>query len=93
MTQADLLERTDDPTWAALSAEGGDGVTFQQLVDFTTKALAARDMDRPVTVLHPTEVTEATTAEVRDMLTANEATADTAVMLYFNQGVVTGDWD
>jgi len=38
-------------------------------------------------------VTEATTAEVRDMLTANEATADTAVMLYFNQGVVTGDWD
>jgi hypothetical protein len=27
------------------------------------------------------------------MLAENEATADNALLLYFNQGVVTGDWD
>ena len=68
-------------------------MTFQQLVDYTGMALSANGMDRTVTVLHPTEVTEETTAQVRDMLAANEATAENAVMVYFNQGVVTGDWD
>ncbi len=94
MTQQALLELTDNADWAGLSAEGGDGVTFQQLVDFTKLALAADGMaKRSVTVLHPTEATDAAMKDVRAMLAANEASADNAVMLYFNQGVVTGDWD
>ena len=94
MSQQALLELTANPDWATLSAEGGDGVTFQQLVDFTTEALAADDMaGRPVTVLHPVDITTQTTDDVRAMLTANEASADNAVMIYFNQGVITGDWD
>ena len=30
---------------------------------------------------------------LRGMLAANETSADDALLLYFNQGVVTGDWD
>ncbi|MCF7700626.1 phytochelatin synthase family protein [Loktanella sp. M215] len=92
MTQQALLAQTGDPTWAALSAEGGDGVTFQQLADFTALALAADGLaDRIVTVLQPTD--DAAIEDVRAMLAENEATADNAILLYFNQGVVTGDWD
>ena len=48
MTQPDLLELTANAEWAAVSAEGGDGVTFQQLVDFTNEAVAAVGIDRSV---------------------------------------------
>ena len=93
MTQQALLELTDDATWSALSAEGGDGVMFQQLVDYTKLALTKTGMDRTVTALHPAEATPETTEQVRAMLAANEASADNALLVYFNQGVVTGDWD
>ena len=92
MTQQALLDRTGDSTWADLSAEGGDGVTFQQLADFTAQALAADGLsDRIVTTYQPADT--AAIDDVRTMLAENEATADNALLLYFNQGVVTGDWD
>ena len=93
MSQTDLLELTGNAQWAALSAEGGDGVTFQQLVDFTTAALGAVELGRDVTVFHPTAATDVSRAQMIEMLVENEASADDAIMVYFNQGVVTGDWD
>lgn len=93
MTQEGLLEATGLPEWAALSAEGGDGVTFAQLEEFTKAALAARGMGQTVTVFHPAASDDAALAEARDWLARNETGADTAMMVYFNQGVVTGDWD
>lgn len=94
MTQEDLLELTGNTVWAGLSAEGGDGVTFQQLVDFTNEALVATGMtDRNVKVYSPSVASEMALKSIRDMLAENEATADNAMMVYFNQGVVTGDWD
>lgn len=93
MSQTELLEVTANPEWSALSAEGGDGVTFQQLVDFATLALAATDLERNVVSFHPTQANDATRTEMVNMLALNEITADNALMIYFNQGVVTGDWD
>ncbi|ARU00667.1 phytochelatin synthase family protein [Yoonia vestfoldensis] len=93
MTQEELLDLTGNATWAALSAEGGDGVTFQQLVDFTGAALAAVGLDRIVTPFHPKAATDDARAQLVAMLVQNETSADDAVMVYFNQGVVTGDWD
>ncbi len=93
MSQTELLDLTANPDWAALSAEGGDGVKFQQLVDFTTLALAATELDRTVVEFHPSEANDASRAEVVNLLALNEITADNALMVYFNQGVVTGDWD
>ncbi|OCW56732.1 phytochelatin synthase family protein [Hoeflea olei] len=93
-TQPQMLELVADPEWAKLSAEGGDGVTFDQLVAFTGKALTAAGMDGYRTeTLKPAADDAATLDAVRALLAANEASADDALLLYFNQGVVTGDWD
>ncbi|WP_116133851.1 phytochelatin synthase family protein [Tropicimonas sp. IMCC34043] len=93
-TQSDLLEVVGDADWASLSAEGGDGVTFDQLVQFTGEALAATGLDgATVETFHPTSNDAETLAAMKAMLAANEASADDVMLLYFNQGVVTGDWD
>lgn len=93
MTQEELLELTGSAEWAAVSAEGGDGVTFQQLVDFTGEALTAVDLPSNITYYQPAAADTDTKVQIIDMLATNEASADDAVMVYFNQGVVTGDWD
>jgi hypothetical protein len=93
MTQEELLDLTGNAEWTAVSAEGGDGVTFQQLVDFTGAALAAVGLDRSVMQFHPTTETDMARTQLVNMLAENEASADDAIMVYFNQGVVTGDWD
>lgn len=93
LRQEDLLEITARPDWAALSAEGGDGVTFAQLVEFTAAASAALGRADRVEAFQPRAADDATLAELRGMLAANEAAATDALMVYFNQGVVTGDWD
>lgn len=94
ITQPGMLAITGDPVWADVSAEGGDGVTFAQLVTFTNEALNALGMDDYRTeAFHPAAADEAALAEMRARLIANERTAEDALLVYFNQGVVTGDWD
>ncbi|NHB77569.1 phytochelatin synthase family protein [Rhodobacter calidifons] len=88
MTQPALLDLVGNAEWAALSAEGGDGVTFQQLLDFTAAALKARGMSQTATAIRPDSV-----EALRAVLARNEESAADVVMIDFNQGVVTGDWD
>lgn len=93
-TQPGMLEITGDPVWTEVSAEGGDGVTFDQLVAFTRNALAANDLTEYRTeVFHPETADAEALDRIRAMLAANEVSAEDALLVYFNQGVVTGDWD
>lgn len=94
MTQEALLELAGSSDWAALSAEGGDGVTFAQLVEFSQLAAEARGQALRVTPWKPEEKDDATALdELRAALAENEAAASDAALIYFNQGVITGDWD
>ena len=93
MRQEELLELTGNALWSDLSAEGGDGVTFAQLESFTAEAAAARGLAAAVESFRPAAATDGALATVREILAMNEAAATDAVMVYFNQGVVTGDWD
>ncbi|MDF2143127.1 phytochelatin synthase family protein [Paenirhodobacter sp. CAU 1674] len=97
MSQPELLDLVGDDTWKAISAEGGDGVKFEQLVEYASKAMAARGLNDSVTVFHPADSSPTPTpdqgATLREWLAANEASASDALLVYFNQGVVTGDWD
>ena len=93
VSQTDLLDLTDSAEWAGLSAEGGDGVTFEQLHGFTQAAVTAREMPLAVTVFRPQTDDAATLDALRAALAANEGGAEDAILVYFNQGVVTGDWD
>lgn len=88
--QPTLLEAIGDPLWIDLTAEGGDGITFAQLSELAAAAAAALDLDVDLTAL---PAATAGDAELRAMLAANEASAADAVLVYYNQGVVTGDWD
>ncbi len=92
MSQQELLEAAGDPLWAELSAEGGDGVTFAQLVTFSEMAATAAGPDgATVESWQPASTEDIDT--LRAALAANEQSADDALLIYFNQGVVTGDWD
>lgn len=93
LSQPELLKLTGRADWADLSAEDGDGVTFAQLEDFTAAALAARGMDHALDSFRPADDDAATLDALRALLAANEASAGDVALVYFNQGVVTGDWD
>ncbi|WP_157230875.1 phytochelatin synthase family protein [Kiloniella laminariae] len=98
-TQPALLELVADPVWSAVSAEDGDGVTFAQLEEFSRKAVEAlaqqdaRLANWQVASWKPAANDAAALASLREKLAKNEASAGDALMIYFNQGVLTGDWD
>jgi hypothetical protein len=94
LTQQRVLSDVALPRWAALSAEGGDGVTFAGLRHYTRASLdrygmAAATLD----VFKPATVDDQALGRLRAMLAANEQSADTVALIYFNQGVLTGDWN
>lgn len=78
----------------ASRANPGRRKTRPRSAAFTGAALAATGMaDYRVETFRPTADDDATLAALRDRLAANEAGAGDAALVYFNQGVVTGDWD
>jgi hypothetical protein len=94
VTQTALLEAVGDKTWAAKGAEGGAGVTFAEFVSVLEDSLRSYGMeDHALEVIRPTDASAASLAEVRRTLAANEASGDDLILMYFNQGVLTGDWD
>ncbi|WP_226553618.1 phytochelatin synthase family protein [Celeribacter naphthalenivorans] len=94
MTQPDLLEAVGDAHWSEISAEGGDGVMFDDLVTYATAALPVAGLEGyGVTAFKPADASGATLDTTRKWLIQNEESSDDALMVYFNQGVVTGDWD
>ena len=81
-------------TWRKQVAEGGSGVTFDGLVALVQKSLARFQLrDYAVDVLRPADAQPETVARLRQALSANEASDRDVILVYFNQGVVTGDWD
>lgn len=94
VTQAGLLEAVADEAWTARNAEGGDGVLFEDLVAAVQKSLAAYGLaDAAIEAFEPEDSGPESLARLRAILAENEASARDVVLAYFNQGVLTGDWD
>ena len=94
VTQPSLLEAAGSDRWSAQSAEDGDGVTFADLEAYVRAGLAAFGVEpAEVEVLRPTDASPATLERVRRLLAENERSDRDVVLVYFNQGVLTGDWD
>lgn len=94
VTQAALLERVADPGWQAKVAEGGDGIAFEELPAYLDASLRAYGVTGyAIEVLRPADAGPRALAELVALLAANEASADDFLLVYFNQGVLTGDWD
>jgi hypothetical protein len=94
VTQARLLEAVGDPNWVARTVEDGDGVTFADLAIEASAGLAAFELEgATVEAFKPHDAGAATLSQVRALLEENEGSADDVLLVYFNQGVLTGDWD
>lgn len=93
LSQPALLEMTGDPDWIRVTRQDGDGATFEQFEGFTRKAIAAVGGGYELSRFHPASADVAAGTEMRRWLAENEASAEDALIVVFNQGVVTGDWD
>ena len=94
VTQTALLEAVGDQSWTGKGAEGGDGVTFAQFVAVLEESLQRYGIaDYEIEVIRPSDASASSLAEVRRALAANETSNDDLILMYFNQGVLTGDWD
>jgi Phytochelatin synthase len=94
VTQTALLETVGDKTWTDKGAEGGDGVTFTEFVSVLKDSLHSYGLEEhAIEVIRPADASAASLAEVRRALAANEDSDTDLMLMYFNQGVLTGDWD
>jgi hypothetical protein len=94
ITQSALLKKVAQAAWVKQVAEGGSGVTFDGLVALVKKSLARFQLrDYGVEVIRPGDEQPETLARLRQALADNEASDRDVILVYFNQGVVTGDWD
>jgi hypothetical protein len=94
VTQKALLEKVADAAWAARGAEGGDGVTFDEFLGVLEASLESYKIrGYGIEVIRPRTADALALARVRAALAANEASDHDLILIYFNQGVLTGDWD
>jgi hypothetical protein len=93
VSQQSLLQAVGSADLAAKTAEKGEGVTFDEFMTYLAKSLDAYKLSADIEVLKPADASAQTLARVRALLADNERSGDDFVMVYYNQGVVTGDWD
>jgi hypothetical protein len=93
VTQAALLEAVRSEAWAAATDQNGSGVGFEEFKTYLELSLKVFDIDADIEVFKPSDSSPATLAVLRQMLADNEQSSNDIALVYFNQGVVTGDWD
>ena len=93
VTQQALLEKVANDQWAKETAQGGSGVTWDEFVADVRASLAAYGLAADADVLKPQDNSAATLAQVRRKLTENELSDRDIILVNFDQGVLTGDWD
>jgi hypothetical protein len=94
VTQKALLEKVADAAWTAKGAEGGDGVTFAEFLNVLEASLETYGIHGyGIEIIRPRAADTEALARMRTALAANEASGDDLILMYFNQGVLTGDWD
>ena len=91
-TQTSVLAAVGSETWARETAEGGPGVTFAEFEDYVRLSLRAFGIDAHTEVFRPENDGPDALAELRRWLSENERSARDVILVYFNQGMLTGDW-
>jgi Phytochelatin synthase len=94
VTQKALLEKVADAAWTAKGAEGGDGVTFAEFLNVLGASLETYGIHGyGIEIIRPRAADAGALAKLRTALAANEASDHDLILMYFDQGVLTGDWD
>jgi hypothetical protein len=93
VTQQALLEAVGSKQWAEETAERGSGVSWDEFEHYLRRSLEAFRLNAEIEVLRPHDGSAGALAQLKRMLIENEASDRDIVLVYFNQGVLTGDWD
>lgn len=93
VTEQALIELIGDATWSEQVADEGPGVTFHDLTKVVDMALDKMEIGATIEAVQPAAADAAALADLREALAENEASDDNVMLVYFNQGVITGDWD
>ena len=94
VTESSLLQSVGDAKWNDQVADEGPGVTFEDLRRVLRESLDSVGLkDAAIDAVKPAAAEPAALDDLREALAANEASADNVMLVYFNQGVITGDWD
>lgn len=88
-----MLETIFTGPWGLKVAEGGDGLKFNDLVAMVNKGLVFYKLkDYRVRAIRFENKPESR-ALLKQTLDENEKSAKNLILVYFNQGVITSDWD
>jgi hypothetical protein len=94
VTPRGLLAAAGDRRWKAETAANGSGVTFAEFKAEIARGLHAYALDDyRIEVFKPADASDASLAQLKSLLAANELSAKDIALVYFDQGVLTGDWD
>jgi hypothetical protein len=93
VTQEGLRDRVANSEWTRRTTENGGGVTWQAFAEYLALSLAVHGLDARIEMFKPSDDSAATLEQLRRLLAANERSDRDIVLVYFNQGVMTGDWD
>jgi predicted secreted protein len=94
VTEQNLLSTVGDKAWMDKVTQDGVGVTFNETGTYFRESLDAFDLkDVTVVTVQPIAADAAALAALRKALADNEASPNDVILIYFNQGVITGDWD
>jgi hypothetical protein len=94
VTQDALRAALDDAQLTTETADHGPGVTFAKLREVVAHSLHLYDLESyGIETFKPTDAPDASLARLRSILAAYESSSEGIMLIYFNQGVLTGDWD
>jgi hypothetical protein len=94
VTENTLMSTVGDQTWMVKVTEDGPGVTFDDTKLYLREALDKFDLgSATLKVFSAKTADDATLDELHLALVENETTANNVMLVYYNQGVITGDWD
>jgi len=93
VTQKALLAAAGSERWTQETSEAGPGVTWQEFADDVRLGLKAYGVDAEIEIFRPPDDSDETRDAMRRVLAENERSDRDIVLIYFNQGVLTGDWD
>lgn len=93
VTQDALFVRVDDPVWNAGLAPDGEGVSLDQFAAIVERALPVYGIAVRVEVVHVERADDAALGRLRQVLAANEASAEGFLIVNFLQSELTGDSD
>ena len=94
LTEDIFLKRVGDRKWRREVVENGPGVKFAEFAGYLRESARAAGLaDATVSATQIREVGPSELDGLRKLLKDNETSAKDIMLVYFNQGVVTGDWN